>query len=235
MQAFSIVDVETDINAVTAYFSYEHFYVLYCKFWELDTDHDFYLSRGDLGKISHVVPSALDRVYAQAGRPFVGSKGGQAAAAGGAAGAPTPAGGAGKTGPDGRPMMGYEDFCAFFLASEDKTHSSSLRYWFNVADMDGDGVLTAADLRHFWPDQAKRFAEARAEAFKFEDILCQFHDLLQPGQPRGTPGALTLPPGYAERKEGVIRFADFTHPSHCKLSGVFFSALWDADKFLRYV
>jgi hypothetical protein len=30
------VDLEDDINAVTAYFSYEHFYVLYCKFWELD-------------------------------------------------------------------------------------------------------------------------------------------------------------------------------------------------------
>lgn len=30
------MDLEDDINAVTAYFSYEHFYVLYCKFWELD-------------------------------------------------------------------------------------------------------------------------------------------------------------------------------------------------------
>lgn len=39
------VDMEEDINAVTSYFSYEHFYVLYCKFWELDTDHDFLLSR----------------------------------------------------------------------------------------------------------------------------------------------------------------------------------------------
>ena len=27
---------EDDINQVTDFFSYEHFYVIYCKFWELD-------------------------------------------------------------------------------------------------------------------------------------------------------------------------------------------------------
>ena len=32
------VDEETDINRVIDYFSYEHFYVLYCKFYELDVD-----------------------------------------------------------------------------------------------------------------------------------------------------------------------------------------------------
>jgi len=32
---------EDDINKIRLYFSYEHFYVLYCRFWELDTDHDF--------------------------------------------------------------------------------------------------------------------------------------------------------------------------------------------------
>ena len=29
---------------VRDYFSYEHFYVLYCKFWELDLDHDYKLT-----------------------------------------------------------------------------------------------------------------------------------------------------------------------------------------------
>ena len=42
------VGLEEDINAVSAYFSYEHFYVIYCKFWELDTDHDFLIDREDL-------------------------------------------------------------------------------------------------------------------------------------------------------------------------------------------
>ena len=42
---------EQDINKVLDYFSYEHFYVLYCKFWELDGDHDFLLDRDDLVKL----------------------------------------------------------------------------------------------------------------------------------------------------------------------------------------
>ena len=30
------------------YFSYEHFYVIYCKFWELDADHDLLIDENDL-------------------------------------------------------------------------------------------------------------------------------------------------------------------------------------------
>jgi hypothetical protein len=42
------VDEETDINRVVDYFSYEHFYVLYCRFFELDSDKDSKISRDDL-------------------------------------------------------------------------------------------------------------------------------------------------------------------------------------------
>ena len=31
--AMNHVDDEEDINKVLKYFSYEHFYVVYCKFW----------------------------------------------------------------------------------------------------------------------------------------------------------------------------------------------------------
>jgi serine/threonine-protein phosphatase 2A regulatory subunit B'' len=44
------VDEETDINRVLDYFSYEHFYVIYCKFFELDTDKDSKLTKSDLMK-----------------------------------------------------------------------------------------------------------------------------------------------------------------------------------------
>jgi hypothetical protein len=33
---------------VLKYFSYEHFYVIYCKFWELDKDHDFFINKDEL-------------------------------------------------------------------------------------------------------------------------------------------------------------------------------------------
>ena len=55
---------------VNDYFSYEHFYVLYCKFWELDTDRDFMLTRQDLTKLDNLTHTVLDRVFAQAGRRF---------------------------------------------------------------------------------------------------------------------------------------------------------------------
>lgn len=45
-----LLDEEEDINAVTDYFSYEHFYVIYCKFWELDKDHDLFIDREDLAR-----------------------------------------------------------------------------------------------------------------------------------------------------------------------------------------
>lgn len=47
---FIHVDEETEINRVKEYFAYEHFYVLYCRFFELDLDKDLKLSRDDLIK-----------------------------------------------------------------------------------------------------------------------------------------------------------------------------------------
>ena len=38
--AIAVADAEPDINRSADVFSYEHFYVIYCKFWELDKDHD---------------------------------------------------------------------------------------------------------------------------------------------------------------------------------------------------
>lgn len=46
----ALLEEEPDINQLTEYFSYEHFYVIYCKFWELDTDHDLYIDRKDLAR-----------------------------------------------------------------------------------------------------------------------------------------------------------------------------------------
>ena len=39
------IESETDINKDRDFFSYEDFYVIYIKFWELDTDHDFFLTK----------------------------------------------------------------------------------------------------------------------------------------------------------------------------------------------
>lgn len=51
-QNVKLLEVEPDINQLTEFFSYEHFYVIYCKFWELDTDHDLQVDARDLGRHS---------------------------------------------------------------------------------------------------------------------------------------------------------------------------------------
>ena len=39
-----------DLNKFLNYFSYEHFYVIYCQFWQLDIDHNNKISRDELLK-----------------------------------------------------------------------------------------------------------------------------------------------------------------------------------------
>ena len=50
MEVIQLLEEEEDINQIMAYFSYEHFYVIYCKFWELDRDHDLYIDQQDLAR-----------------------------------------------------------------------------------------------------------------------------------------------------------------------------------------
>jgi hypothetical protein len=54
------------------------------------------------------------------------------------------------------------------------------------------------------------------EVVKFEDILCQFSDLLRPAI------------------DGKLTFDCFVHPDRVKLTGVLFNALIDLEKFQRF-
>jgi len=147
---------EEDINKVLRYLSYEHFYVIYCKFWELDSDHDFLIDRDDLLRYgNHALTYRLvDRIFAGAPRAFKPLQ--------------TP----GK--------MGYEDFCWFILSEEDKTNSTSLEYWFRCIDLDGDGQIKAAEMQFFYEEQLQRMECLSQEPVLFEDILCQMTDMIKP-------------------------------------------------------
>lgn len=54
-EVLEILAVEQDVNNIQEFFSYEHFYVIYCKFWELDEDHDFKLDRQDFLKYAALI------------------------------------------------------------------------------------------------------------------------------------------------------------------------------------
>lgn len=84
------------------YFSYEHFYVCYCNFWELDTDHDFLLDKEDLIKLGNysLTYRVVDRIFAGAPRPV-------------SSGVPD--------------KLGYLDFIWLLLSEEDKNSDTAIR------------------------------------------------------------------------------------------------------------
>ncbi|CAL9078708.1 unnamed protein product [Musa textilis] len=151
--AMQHADEEEDINKVLRYFSYEHFYVIYCKFWELDTDHDFLIDKENLIRYGNhaLTYRIVERIFSQVPRKF-------------------------KSNADGK--MGYEDFVYFILAEEDKSAEPSLEYWFKCIDLDGNGILTANEMQFFYEEQLHRMECMAQEPVLFEDILCQMIDMI---------------------------------------------------------
>lgn len=156
-------DEEDDINKVLRYFSYEHFYVIYCKFWELDTDHDFLIDKENLIRYGNhaLTYRIVDRIFSQVPRKFTSRVEGK---------------------------MGYEDFVYFILAEEDKSSEPSLEYWFRCIDLDGNSILTPNEMQFFYDEQLNRMECMAQEPVLFEDILCQMVDMISPEN----EGAITI-------------------------------------------
>ncbi|CAI5455138.1 unnamed protein product [Caenorhabditis angaria] len=155
LQAIRNLQIEDDINKSLRYFSYEHFYVVYCKFWEIDTDHDLKIRKKDLA--SHaggaLVPLVVDRIFSGAV-------------------CMTPA--------NGQPLdeIGLPEFTQFLLAEEDKTHPTSIEYWFRILDLDGDGIVTLYDMEIFHSQIEKKLASEGIDSMAFQDVACQLIDML---------------------------------------------------------
>ena len=149
------LDEEEDINRVRDYFSYEHFYVLYCRFWELDSDHDFIIDKEDFARYEghSLSKKAIDRIFEQIPRKFNCDQEGK---------------------------MKYEDFVWFMLSEEDKTTTRSLEYWFKVIDLDANGVITPYEMEHFYSEQLHRLEYLNHDVVLFNDILCQMTDMIKP-------------------------------------------------------
>ncbi|CAI9773114.1 unnamed protein product [Fraxinus pennsylvanica] len=153
--AMQHADEEEDINKVLRYFSYEHFYVIYCKFWELDTDHDFLIDKENLIRYGNnaLTYRIVDRIFSQVPRKFSSKVEGK---------------------------MGYEDFVYFILSEEDKSSEPSLEYWFKCIDLDGNGVITRNEMKFFYEEQLHRMECMAQEPVLFEDVLCQMVDMISP-------------------------------------------------------
>ncbi|EAN82068.1 hypothetical protein, conserved, partial [Trypanosoma cruzi] len=74
--------------------------------------------------------------------------------------------------------INYEDFVWFCLSEEDKSTPTAIRYWFRILDLDGDGLLSAYELRSFYDEMKKTVTSYAPDgAVPFEDILCQIFDM----------------------------------------------------------
>ncbi|XP_077002574.1 serine/threonine-protein phosphatase 2A regulatory subunit B'' subunit beta-like isoform X1 [Tamandua tetradactyla] len=156
LQNVALLEEEADINQLTEFFSYEHFYVIYCKFWELDTDHDLFIDATDLARHNdHAISTKMiDRIFS---------------------GAVTRGRRVQKEG-----KLSYADFVWFLISEEDKKTPTSIEYWFRCMDLDGDGVLSMYELEFFYEEQSRRLDSMAIEALPFEDCLCQMLDLVKP-------------------------------------------------------
>ncbi|XP_055853617.1 serine/threonine-protein phosphatase 2A regulatory subunit B'' subunit beta isoform X2 [Episyrphus balteatus] len=162
LEIIKLLEVEEDINQIMAFFSYEHFYVIYCKFWELDTDHDFHLKKRDLARYSdHALSSRIiERIFSEcllhctrSMKHMVNKK------------------------------MSYKDFVWFILSEEDKRTPTAIEYWFHCMDVDGDGLLSMYELEYFYEEQQQRMDSIGIEILPFVDCLCQMLDMIKPKQP----------------------------------------------------
>jgi serine/threonine-protein phosphatase 2A regulatory subunit B'' len=160
-----------DINAISEYFSYEHFYVVYCKFWELDTDHDMLISRTDLSAHSsggmclcactHALAHIAALTSAVINRIFSGCVQRHKEAASTIAG-----------------MLTYTDFVYLLMADEDKANPAAIEYWFRILDVDGDGVLSFYELETFYMAVKQKLLDMSVDPMSFTDVLCQMLDVI---------------------------------------------------------
>ncbi|ULT79735.1 hypothetical protein L3Y34_010360 [Caenorhabditis briggsae] len=155
LPAIRQLQFDDDINKSLRYFSYEHFYVVYCKFWEIDSDHDLKISSNDLAQHAGgaLVPMVVERIFSGAVCANPNLKNPQA-------------------------ELGLADFTQFLLAEEDKTHPTSVEYWFRILDLDGDGLVTLYDMELFHSQAQRRLAAEGIDSMAFQDVACQLIDML---------------------------------------------------------
>ncbi|KYQ91106.1 hypothetical protein DLAC_08012 [Tieghemostelium lacteum] len=157
IKSLSLLDAEPDINKHLEYFSYEHFYVIYCKFWELDTDHDLMIDCNDLLKYSN--GSLTFRIVERIIENSIFIK---------------------ETHQGETLRISYQDFVWFILSEEDKNSETSIEFWFKCIDMDCDGILSLFEMEFFYEEQKQRLDYLNLDPPVFKDLICQILDMVKP-------------------------------------------------------
>lgn len=199
------VDATEDINSVLAFFSYEHFYVVYCRFWELDDDRDMLLSPADLAKYypdDSANPVIIARIFCGTGRRL-----------------------SCKT----KDRLNFEDFCWFCMCEENKSHPRAIQYWFRLLDLDGDGYISGYELQSFYAATRAKMLTIMSEAIAYDDVMSQVMDMLSCGAAHGAPPASSGASTSSGRSSGAKPAAT----SHFTTLGSAIAGWRDASGLLR--
>jgi serine/threonine-protein phosphatase 2A regulatory subunit B'' len=154
---FSICQM-ADVNEATSIFCYQHFYVTFCKFWDLDMDGDGCVSCDDLVKFNDgaLSPIICDRFvnFTFAPQSFAG-----------------------------RRVVDFRSFTYLLMCTEDKTNLTSINFWYRLCDLDDDGVLSLNEIARLYAQQFERMGMTGDETIPFGDILRQLIDAVKPAKP----------------------------------------------------
>ncbi|KAJ1971013.1 Serine/threonine-protein phosphatase 2A regulatory subunit B'' subunit alpha [Dimargaris xerosporica] len=191
----ALVDLETCVDGDGVEpncFSYRHFYVIYCNFFDLDSDHDMLIDLNDLSRYhdQSLTPRILHRIMEGYGKP---SELGQPNSPDHPRGAAQPLSPLNHSFPVVQPtarhayQMSYRDFVWFLLSEIDKTTPTAIDYWFRCLDLDNDGVISVYELEYFYQEQVDRMEINSGEVVELGDCICQIMDMVH----AATPGLIT--------------------------------------------
>ncbi|KAJ1864147.1 Serine/threonine-protein phosphatase 2A regulatory subunit B'' subunit alpha [Coemansia sp. RSA 2703] len=217
------IDVDMESPGV---FSYKHFYVLFCSFFELDHNRDKLLDARDLlryfsGTLSRRI---ISRIMMGKGRPSEHQPTRLASSKEGLRTKSKVEKLKGNS-PYSRYdlnvrlsscRMTYNDFIWFILSEIDKTSPTAIEYWFRCLDLDGDGVLSLYELEYFYDEQMTRMEESvTGDIVIISDLMCQLSDMVRP------------------EREGMFTLKDLRRapPS---LMPMFFDAFMNLNRFVEH-
>lgn len=73
--------------------------------------------------------------------------------------------------------ISFSDFVYFVNAVEDKTTETALNIWFQVCDLNSDGILSMKEVEELFFIQKQQMMKTGIDSMKFESIISQFLDL----------------------------------------------------------
>lgn len=145
-----------DVNDSHHIFNYQHFYVAFCKFWDIDTDSDSLISKNDLLRFNDysISPIIAERFFNSTFYPMSSNKQNN--------------------------LINFTSFAYFLMCSEDKTNLTSINFWYKLCDLDDDGILSIKEIEQLYDVQYERMRNTGNETIPFEDIFRQLMDMINP-------------------------------------------------------